>query len=106
MFSLLHFIRLEPWSDYLWWNTYINKPHEEGQQEVFTLLNIILTPILLRRTKKSKDQYGDPIIQLPNKFMHFEKIELKPDEKLVYSKMETKSKDEVEGFLAKGILMS
>lgn len=38
--------------------------------------------------------------------MHFEKIELQPDEKLVYNKMETKSKDEVEGYLAKGILMS
>lgn len=60
----------------------------------------------MRRTKKSKDQNGEPIIKLPNKFMHFEKIELKPDEKLVYSKMETKSKDEVEGYLAKGILMS
>lgn len=31
MFSLLHFIKLEPWSDYYWWNAYINKPHEDGK---------------------------------------------------------------------------
>ena len=28
LFPLLHFIKLEPWSDKIWWNTYIEKPHE------------------------------------------------------------------------------
>lgn len=28
LFALLHFIKYTPWSDYQWWNTYINKPHE------------------------------------------------------------------------------
>ena len=27
IFSLIHFIRYSPWSDYTWWNSYINKPH-------------------------------------------------------------------------------
>lgn len=91
MFSLIHFIKLEPWSDYLWWNAYINKPHEEGKDNIFPLLNSILRPILLRRTKKSKDQNGRPIISLPNKEIHFEYIELKKDERMVYDKMEKKS---------------
>ncbi|CAD8173135.1 unnamed protein product [Paramecium pentaurelia] len=106
IFSLIHFIKLEPWSDYLWWNAYINKPHEEGKDNIFPLLNSILRPILLRRTKKSKDQNGKPIISLPNKEIHFESIELRKDERMVYDKMEKKSQDEVEGYLAKGILMS
>ncbi|CAD8102728.1 unnamed protein product [Paramecium sonneborni] len=106
MFSLIHFIKLEPWSDYLWWNAYINKPHEEGKENIFPLLNSILRPILLRRTKKSKDQNGKPIISLPNKEIHFEYIELKKDERMVYDRMEKKSQEEVVGYLEKGILMS
>lgn len=54
-------------------------------------MNIILTPILLRRTKKSKDANGKPIISLPDKIMHIEEIDLLPDEKIIYEKVEKRS---------------
>jgi DNA repair protein RAD5 len=60
---------LEPWSDYQWWNTYINKPYEKGITTVFEMLQQIINPILLRRTKKSKTKDGNYIISLPNKEM-------------------------------------
>jgi DNA repair protein RAD5 len=53
LFSLIHFLKLEPWSDYVWWNTYINKPNEKSDKVVFQILQSILRPILLRRTKKT-----------------------------------------------------
>lgn len=67
---------MEPWSDYLWWNTYINKPHEEGDTNVFKILQTILSPIVLRRTKKSKKKNGELIIQLPQKHYSIESIKM------------------------------
>jgi DNA repair protein RAD5 len=26
LFSLIHFLQMEPWSDYMWWCQFINKP--------------------------------------------------------------------------------
>ena len=62
LFSLIHFLRLEPWSDYLWWNSYINKPHEKKDPLVFQIIQTIIAPILLRRTKKGKTKDGRSII--------------------------------------------
>ena len=62
LFRLIHFLRLEPWSDYLWWNSYINKPHEKKDPLVFQIIQTIIAPILLRRTKKGKTKDGRSII--------------------------------------------
>jgi DNA repair protein RAD5 len=65
LYSLLHFIKLEFWGDHSWWNNQIMKPLKRGEKNVYETIRIILKPIMLRRTKDSKDIQGNNIIKLP-----------------------------------------
>ncbi|KAI7982412.1 DNA repair protein RAD5A [Camellia lanceoleosa] len=47
------------------WNKLIQKPFEEGDERGLKLVQSILRPIMLRRTKFSTDQEGRPILILP-----------------------------------------
>lgn len=68
LFSLVKFLRLDTWSEYFWWNTYINK--YVSNDESFDLLRGILKSILLRRTKKSTYLDGRCILELPPKVIN------------------------------------
>jgi len=66
MFSLLHFLRLDPWSDWAWFSALIAKPYKDGlQQEALSLLRTVVQPLLLRRTKVMKEKDGSPLVVLP-----------------------------------------
>lgn len=66
MFSLLCFLQYQPWSRVAWWKRVITKPYEDGDDvNALGRLKVILTPILLRRTKHSRDKQGKMIVQLP-----------------------------------------
>ena len=106
LFSLLHFLRLEPWSDYLWWNSYINKPYEKKDPLVFTILRSIISPILLRRTKKGKTKDGRSIIDLPEKDCYIEYIDFSREEESLYKEVYMKSKKEFDDLLSKGTFLS
>lgn len=106
MFSLIHFLKLEPWSDYVWWNTYINKPNEKNDPIVFQILQTILRPILLRRTKKTQGKDGQLIIQLPEKTAKIEYITLSAEERDFYDSLFKKSKTEFDKFVQEGTLVS
>ncbi|KAM3138535.1 hypothetical protein pb186bvf_009287 [Paramecium bursaria] len=106
LFSLLHFIRLEPWSDYVWWNTHINKPYEQNDSNVFKLLQTIMKPILLRRTKQSRDKEGNKIIDLPEKNIFRQIIPLSEEERNIYDHVEKRSQQEIQTYMSKGILMA
>ena len=106
MFSLIHFLKLEPWSDYVWWNTYINKPNEKGDPIVFQILQTILRPILLRRTKKTQNKDGELIIQLPEKTAKIEYITLSAEERDFYDSLFTESKTKFDKFVEEGTLVS
>lgn len=51
LYSLVHFLKLDLFEKYSWWNKYINK--NTNSEEVFQMISSILHPILLRRTKNS-----------------------------------------------------
>lgn len=106
LFSLLHFLRIEPWSDYIWWNNYINKPFEKKDPIVFEIIQHILKPILLRRTKNSKNREGKPIVILPPKDSQICYIQMSAVEKSLYDDVHFKSRRELDDLLSKGALMS
>jgi DNA repair protein RAD5 len=67
LFSLVHFIKYPPWSEFECWQRYIIKPHEQGDEQVYDILRTLLKKVFLRRTKQSKDHQGKSIIELPKK---------------------------------------
>uniref|UniRef100_A0AAV1TG89 RanBP-type and C3HC4-type zinc finger-containing protein 1 n=1 Tax=Peronospora matthiolae TaxID=2874970 RepID=A0AAV1TG89_9STRA len=103
MFSLLCFLKYQPWSRIAWWKRVIIKPYEDGK-DVNTLsrLKAILTPILLRRTKRSRDKQGNMIVKLPPKHVELVKLEFSPDERAFYQAVYDRSRAEFNGFVASG----
>lgn len=106
LFSLIHYLRLEPWSDYLWWNAYINRPYEKKDPMVFQMVQTIITPILLRRTKKGKTKDGRSIVDLPEKETIIEWVTFSREEELLYNEVYKKSKKEFDDLLSKGAFLS
>ncbi|XP_043694361.1 DNA repair protein RAD5B [Telopea speciosissima] len=65
LYSLLCFLHVEPWCNWAWWNKFIQRPYENGDERGLRLIKAILRPLMLRRTKESKDKDGRPILVLP-----------------------------------------
>ncbi|EGZ04405.1 hypothetical protein PHYSODRAFT_454028, partial [Phytophthora sojae] len=107
MFSLLCFLQYQPWSRVAWWKRVITKPYEDGDDvNALGRLKVILTPILLRRTKHSRDKQGKMIVQLPPKHVDLVKLEFSPDERAFYQAVYDKSRAEFNGFVASGSAMT
>ncbi|KAG3146937.1 DNA repair protein [Phytophthora cactorum] len=103
MFSLLCFLQYQPWSRVVWWKRVITKPYEDGDDvNALGRLKAILTPILLRRTKHSRDKQGNMIVKLPPKQIDLVKLEFSPDERAFYQAVFDKSRAEFNGFVASG----
>ncbi|KAK4361654.1 hypothetical protein RND71_020606 [Anisodus tanguticus] len=58
LYSLLCFLHVEPWCNWAWWNKLIQRPYENGDQRALKLIKAILRPLMLRRTKDTKDKEG------------------------------------------------
>ncbi|CAN0900454.1 DNA repair protein RAD5A [Linum grandiflorum] len=58
LYSLLRFLKVEPWENWAWWSKLIQKPYEEGDERGLKLVQSILKTIMLRRTKSSTDREG------------------------------------------------
>ncbi|XP_024376643.1 DNA repair protein RAD5A isoform X1 [Physcomitrium patens] len=102
VFSLLHFLRIEPWSNYSWWEKLVQKPCEEGDERGLNLLQAILQPLMLRRTKDSLDQHGRPILVLPSVDMQVVECEFTEAEQDFYTALYKKSKTKFDQFVEQG----
>ena len=76
LYSLMKFLRLEPWSEPLWWKRVIADPYASGDPRALQTLQKILNPLLLRRTKDIVDIDGKPIVTLPPRHVQIVDLEL------------------------------
>lgn len=102
IFSLLRFLRIEPWGNWAWWNKIIQKPFEEGDEKGLKLVQSILKPIMLRRTKYSKDREGRPILVLPPADVQVIYCGLTDAEKDFYEALFKRSKVKFDQFVEQG----
>ncbi|BGP15394.1 hypothetical protein JCM10213v2_003362 [Rhodosporidiobolus nylandii] len=65
IFSLIRFIRLEPFTDRHIWTQYIGSLAQKGEDLGTERLKLIMRYLALRRTKDMKDAAGKPILALP-----------------------------------------
>jgi len=106
VFGLLHFLRVDPWSDYLFWSKVISKPYERGEEGALQMLQAILQPLLLRRTKDTQTKEGNPIITLPPRHTEMCMLEPSEEERDFYSAIYDKTKTKFDAFVAQGKLLS
>ncbi|CAK9150508.1 unnamed protein product [Ilex paraguariensis] len=102
VYSLLRFLRIEPWGSWAWWNRLIQKPFEEGDERGLKLVQSILRPIMLRRTKFSTDREGRPILVLPPADTKVIYCELTEAEKDFYEALFKRSKVKFDQYVEQG----
>ncbi|KAA1130014.1 hypothetical protein PGTUg99_001321 [Puccinia graminis f. sp. tritici] len=92
LFSLVCFLRLEPFTDRAVWTTHIGHPARLGEPLGVSRLQLIMRHIALRRTKQSSDKHGKPILTLPPKKDDIVYLELNETEKEFYSMYHQRSR--------------
>ncbi|KAJ5997420.1 hypothetical protein N7522_009080 [Penicillium canescens] len=93
LFSLVRFLKVEPWSNFSFWKTFITVPFES--KEYVRALNVVqsvLEPLVLRRTKSMKTPEGEPLVPLPRKTITIEEVELPTQEREIYDCIFTRAK--------------
>lgn len=85
IFSVVKFLRLEPWSNFSYWKTFVTLPFEQKKfNQTLDVVKSILEPIFLRRTKNMKQKNGQPLVELPEKEVVIEELEFSKREQFFY----------------------
>ncbi|RCK54666.1 DNA repair protein RAD5 [Candida viswanathii] len=85
LYSLAKFLQIDPWSNFSYWKTFVTLPFEEKKiSQSIAVIQSILSPIFLRRTKNQKDRNGKPLVELPSKEVVIEDIKFNDDEEKLY----------------------
>jgi DNA repair protein RAD5 len=93
LFSLVRFLRVEPWSNFSFWKTFITLPFESKEfMRALDVVQTVLEPLALRRTKDMKTPNGEALVPLPPKTIDIINIELSKPEREVYEHIFTRAK--------------
>ncbi|KAF5566119.1 DNA repair RAD5 [Fusarium phyllophilum] len=93
LFSLVRFLGVEPWNNFSFWRTFITVPFESGDfMRALDVVQTVLEPLVLRRTKDMKTPDGKPLVLLPPKQVEIVDVELSETERDVYSYIFNKAK--------------
>ncbi|KAE8224047.1 hypothetical protein CF319_g2989 [Tilletia indica] len=84
LYSLLRFLRVEPWGEFSFFNSFISKPFQNKNPKALEIVQVVLAAVLLRREKKTRDRNGNPIAVLPPKTIETQRLNFSPLERQIY----------------------
>ncbi|KAK8209850.1 SNF2 family N-terminal domain-containing protein [Phyllosticta capitalensis] len=85
LFSLVRFLKVEPWSNFSFWKTFITVPFESGDFiRALDVVQTVLEPLVMRRTKDMKTPEGEALVPLPPRTIEIEEVQLSQAERDVY----------------------
>lgn len=99
LFSLMAFLRFEPFSIKSYWQTLVQRPLGQGNKTGLSRLQVLMATISLRRTKDKG------LIGLPPKTIKTCYVELSGEERELYDKMEGEAKNVLRKYIDAGSLM-
>jgi DNA repair protein RAD5 len=110
LFSLIRFLRIDPWSSWAAWRKAVSIPLDRGRQgdeqslqQALDAARNIVQPLLLRRTKSTTNPLtGELLLKLPPKHTHVLKLELSAPERDFYDALYAKAKAKFDTFVEKG----
>lgn len=106
LFSLVRFLRVEPWSNFSFWKTFITSPFESGNFiRALNVVQTVLEPLVIRRTKDMKTPDGEPLVPLPPRIIEVEELELSKSEQEVYDYIYTRAKRTFNATVEAGTLL-
>lgn len=106
LFSLVRFLRVEPWSNFSFWKTFITAPFEKGDfMRALDVVQTVLEPLVLRRTKDMKTPDGQALVPLPPRTIDVEHIKFSTPESEVYHHIYARTKRTFSSNMEAGTLM-
>ncbi|KAI0039548.1 hypothetical protein FA95DRAFT_1684246 [Auriscalpium vulgare] len=105
LFSLLKFLRVRPLNDWQTFNEQINKPVKSGKPvRAMKRLHVVLRAVMLRR-QKTDLLNGQPLLDLPGRYVSVVPCEFDPEEHQFYQALENKIEEAMEKFVKSGDVM-
>ncbi|XP_058107417.1 putative SWI/SNF-related matrix-associated actin-dependent regulator of chromatin subfamily A member 3-like 1 isoform X2 [Magnolia sinica] len=98
LFSLMAFLRFQPFSIKSYWQSLVQRPLNQGSKSGLSRLQALMGTISLRRTKDSHSGNGS-LVGLPPKTVETCFVELSPEEREQYDKMEFEAKQTVNEYI-------
>jgi len=106
LFSLVRFLKVEPWNNFSFWKTFITVPFESKDfVRALNVVQTVLEPLVLRRTKSMRTPEGEALVPLPPRSIRVEEIELSKTERDVYNFIFTRAKRAFNESLEAGTLL-
>ncbi|KAI4258620.1 MAG: hypothetical protein LQ352_001155 [Teloschistes flavicans] len=106
LFSLVRFLRVEPWNNFSFWKTFITVPFESKDFiRALDVVQTVLEPLVLRRTKDMKTPDGQALVPLPPRVIEIEELELSKQEREVYDYIYTRAKRTFNATMEAGTLL-
>ncbi|EEQ90005.2 DNA repair protein rad5 [Blastomyces dermatitidis ER-3] len=106
LFSLVRFLKVEPWSNFSFWKTFITVPFES--KDFLRALNVVQTvlePLVIRRTKTMKTPDGEALVPLPPRTITITEVELSSQEREIYDLIFTRAKRTFNDNVAAGTIL-
>ncbi|EFJ19536.1 hypothetical protein SELMODRAFT_110695 [Selaginella moellendorffii] len=101
LLSLMQFLHFEPLNEQSFWTKTIQKPLTSGEPVGFARLQGLMSSISLRRTKETKVN-GKKLVDLPPKIITVFPVDLSPEDRSLYDKMEKDGRNMIRRFLDNG----
>ncbi|CAI9097082.1 OLC1v1033389C1 [Oldenlandia corymbosa var. corymbosa] len=101
LFSYFRFLRHDPYSNYKKFLLGIKVAISRDSNRGYRRLQVVLKAIMLRRTKGTLLD-GKPIIALPPKTVHLERVEFSSEERAFYNQLESDSRSQFKAYAAAG----
>ncbi|KAI2630577.1 DNA repair protein rad-5 [Xylaria nigripes] len=106
LFSLVRFLRVEPWNNFSFWRTFITVPFESKDfMRALDVVQTVLEPLVMRRTKDMQTPNGQPLIVLPPKSVKIVDVELSEAERAVYDYVFARAKRTFSANVERGTVM-
>ncbi|GAB4851777.1 hypothetical protein Ancab_031177 [Ancistrocladus abbreviatus] len=99
LYSLMAFLRFDPFSNKGYWNSLVQRPLAQGNERGLLRLQVLMATISLRRTKDKS------LIGLPSKSVETCYVELSSEERELYDQMEEEAKSVVNSYINTGTVM-
>lgn len=104
VFSLMRFLRHEPFCEHAFWSNAVTKTPDFSV--ALNRVKKILSPIMIRRTKETRDKTGELILTLPDIDSKSVVVQFSLEERQFYEALYRKSFDIFKGFVRSGTASS
>lgn len=106
LFSLVRFLRVEPWNNFAFWRTFITVPFESGNfVKALDVVQTVLEPLVMRRTKDMKTPTGEALVALPPKHIEVVDVDLSETERQIYDYIFNRAKKAFQDNVQAGTVM-